>query len=182
MVLYALMDRYKKHKPYKKIIIAVIALALLLGAGAYIYIHNRDSKALNPINYGPPTEQEKQAANEQKQENVERETIDKEPATTKQDAKVIIVDGSQYGETVEIRSYIQNVYEDGGECKAVLSKSGQTSVSATSTAFKDATTTQCGPINIPRTQFNAAGNWDLVITYTSPAHSGMSTKQTVALE
>lgn len=125
----------------------------------------------------PPTKEEQQAADTQKEKNIEREQIDTNNQATKT-AEVVLVDAGQYSDTIEVRAYIANIYEDGGTCTVTFTKDSQT-VTRTSKGFKDATTTQCEPFNIPRSAFPSAGDWQLKISYTSNTSTGASASQAV---
>ncbi|MDB5175748.1 MAG: hypothetical protein JWM81_606 [Candidatus Saccharibacteria bacterium] len=172
----------KKHSSNKKIVIlvAVIVVAALAGTAlAYKNSRHVDSvvRAPNSVDYGGPTKQEQAAGDAQKDANKAREKIDAQtPATTTTPASVILVDSTQYDSTVEIRAYVSNVYEDGGTCTATLT-SGSAKVTKTSTAFKDATTTQCGAIDIARSEFSTAGTWNLTLVYSSPTSTGQATSE-----
>jgi hypothetical protein len=124
------------------------------------------------VNYGPPTDEEKNAGDQQKDINLQKEEDIKNAPTLSQ-AHVFVVDASQYDSTVEVRAFISNAIEDGGTCTVEFSKEGD-SFSRSSTAFKDATTTQCGAITLSRSSFSSAGNWQVRVSYRSATLSGES--------
>jgi hypothetical protein len=175
----------KNTAPWK--VLAVVLVVAALGAGAFVlkdHSKNSDSKisekprAVNSVDYSGPTEEEVASGDKQKAENVER---DNQPNTPPHTANVVVVDGSQYNDTVEVRAYISNIYEDGGECTATLTNNGPT-ITETSKAFKDATTTQCGTIDIPRSKFATAGDWQLLVTYSSASVTGTAAAKTVTIK
>jgi hypothetical protein len=170
----------KKHSTNKKFIILVAAVIVVaLGGVGFAYKNSKhvDSsvRAPNSVDYSGPTKQEATAGDAQKDANKDREKIDTQTPATSQ-ASVVLVDSTQYDNTVEIRGYVSNVYEDGGTCTATLTN-GTAKVTKTSTAFKDATTTQCGAIDIARSEFSTAGTWNLTLVYSSPTSTGQATSE-----
>ena len=166
--------------------LAVVVMALL-ATGIY-FLSNRPSNknaaqedsSSETINMDPPTEEEKAAADQQKDKNINRDETDKNTPPPTKNAQLYITDASQYDDTIEVRAYVSNVYEDNGTCKATFTQGGN-SVSESSTAFKDATTTQCGTINIPRSKFPSSGQWQLVVHYSSSQSSGKTEPQQVTI-
>ncbi len=176
-----------------KVIIAAIIVAVALGGAVFAYSasqnNDADKKAadkaknentVNKVDYGPATDEQKKAGDEQKKENQAQEHSDDVPATTK--AEVVITDATQYDSVVEVRAYTPNVYEDGGTCTAVFKKSGATQVSVSHAAFRDASTTQCGALDIPRSSFGQSGEWSLVVTYNSATSNGSSPVKKVSIK
>jgi GH25 family lysozyme M1 (1,4-beta-N-acetylmuramidase) len=158
----------------KKIILVILLVVAVLITAYFIVIRDNNNQGdkprpTNTINYDGPTEEEKKAGDIQKEADKQRQEINN--SAPPQTANIVIVDSSQYDSTIEIRSYVSNVYEDGGTCKATLTNGSKT-VSKTSTAFKDATTTQCEPIDIPRSEFTSTGDWKLVLSYSSSKIQG----------
>lgn len=169
----------RKKLKNKKIILLIVILVLAIAVGSFLYYKSqRDDSTSDFINYNPPTKSEREAANSQKENNIEREKVDNAPVS--QTAEVMIVDASQYNQTIEVRAYISNIYEDGGTCFVTFTRGGQT-VSRQSKGFKDATTTQCEPFNIPRSEFTATGDWKVTVTYSSSAAKGESNPQTISI-
>lgn len=179
-------------RPSKKLAILLLAIVIVSLASILAFkmanSHNAKSSAttssettVNTVNYDPPTKEEVIAGDEQKDKNVQRDKVNSNTAPPAGSANIVIVDAGQYDNTIEIRSFISNVYEDGGTCTVTFTKDSL-SVSRANTAFKDATTTQCKPINIGRSEFPAAGDWKLVVSYTSPTISGSSTTKTVSIK
>ncbi len=169
----------------KKNLIILAAAVLLVGGGVYAYSRyqsNRDADSgtnINNVDYGPPTPEEQAAGDEQKTENTEKEgNINATPSKT---ANIVLIDANQYFDIFEVRAYISNQYEDGGTCTATFTKDGQT-VRQTSNAFKDASTTQCGALDIARSRFPTVGDWQLIVEYSSPTSSGQTTTQTVTVK
>lgn len=85
-----------------------------------------------------------------------------------------------YGQNVEVRAFASGVIEGNGKCTATFTQGSQT-VAQSSDAFIDATTTQCGVINIPLSSFPGKGTWKLIVTYASPNSTGSYTAGDIVL-
>lgn len=164
------MIKNKKSKtPF--LIAAGIALIVAIGVAAYLLLSPK-STVIDGVNYAPPTEEEKQSANDQKDKNVEREDIDKAPTSpTGKTINLIVSDANQYGDVVEVRAYSRDVFENGGTCTVTFTKDGS-NVTAQSQAFADASTTQCGALDTPRSKFDKSGTWSYELVYSSPTSKG----------
>ena len=114
------------------------------------------------------TEEEKQAGDEVKQQIIEKEKQDK-PSN----ADLVIVDSSQYEDTIEVRAFVANVIED-GTCTVKFARAGF-SFEESVPARADASTTLCTTLNVPRNQFPEAGIWDINIIYSSANYNGTVT-------
>ena len=73
---------------------------------------------------------------------------------------------------VEAGGYLSPVVETGGTCTLALTKDGQT-VTATSPAQADASTTSCGNLAVPRAKLRP-GSWTAVLRYASKTTTGSS--------
>jgi hypothetical protein len=78
---------------------------------------------------------------------------------------------------VEAGGYLSPLVESGGTCTLELTKAGRT-VSHSSRAEPDATTTACGNLAVPRGKLTP-GSWRAVLRYTSPRTTGTSAPTTV---
>lgn len=163
------------------IILAVLSLAAIIAIPVWRNASDssRDANETAPTNtvdYEPPSESEQSAGDKQKETNIKKDEAIKESPDTSQTANVVIVDASQYGDTVEVRAFVSNIYEDAGTCQLTFTQ-GSTTVTHSKTAFKDATTTQCGTFEVPRSEFPAGGEWNVQVTYNSNATSGQATQK-----
>lgn len=162
----------------KYLVLAIIAVAATL---VVLVILSRDESrdltsniSKSGLNLSGPTDEEKQAGDVQKQKQ------EQEPSTrsASNEAKPVITsagqyDNPQYGKVIEVRALVTGVYESGGKCTATL-KLGQAIVTRAVEALQDATTTRCDVVIIPRVEFPTAGEWELVVSYSSAAYSGKS--------
>lgn len=157
--------------------ILIVTLILLIGAPSGVFLLSTNNKISTykqhtntpSINFKPPTKIEQAAGNAQKDINVSKQTSTPEPSQT---ANVVVVDAGQYGQTIEVRAFISNLIKP-GQCTATFTK-GQETITRSSLAAEDATTTQCRPINIDRSSFTSSGAWSLIVSYTSADASGKS--------
>lgn len=179
-----------KQRNTKKTIIITIAL---LAAGVIVAMaaYSLTRPQVQPPEYAPPTKEEAAAGETQKEKNIAKdkavsdaEKVAEGLGATLKNAEVIVTDASYYqydGNAVELRAYIANVYENGGTCTATLTLNGQT-VTVNGAPFKDVSTTQCGAMDIPRSKFPAAGDWQVIVSYTSPTASGHSPPKIISVK
>lgn len=80
--------------------------------------------------------------------------------------------------TVQASGFVAGIIEDGGRCTLTLTQGART-VTATSTAAADATTTTCGRLETP--PGIAAGTWNAVLTYESAHARGASRSMEVTV-
>jgi len=169
------MSVIKTKNNLSKLLLGGLAVLLIIGGIVYgIFYYNKPPA--DGVNYSPPTEQEKQSGNEQKERNIEREKIDNAP---KNDGSVktislTVTDAAQYGDTVEVRAFSRDVYENGGRCTITFTR-GASTVTSQSNAFADASTTQCGALDTARSKFPETGTWSYNLTYTSASSQGNAT-------
>lgn len=164
-----------------------IPVVLIVGIGVWLLTAHNPSRSINnatprtdsektatakssspSINLSPPTDEEKAAGDNQKQEIVKQQ---ESPPTPNNIANVVIVDANQYQDEVEVRAFVGNRIDTDGTCTITIAK-GMTTVTRTKKATADATTTQCGSVDIPRSEFAEGGQWDVTVTYTSGGATG----------
>ena len=183
-------QKSSNNKSYKKLAFILTVLLIIAAGGFLVYKHFYQKK--NNTVYSPPTAEEKQSGNDVKPEIVkmqEQEDSQKkdnseqspgqQPASSS-NATIIITDAGQYDNVVEVRAFVSNRYQD-GTCKITLTKNGLT-VSKTTEAYKDATTTICTNPLFDRSEFKQAGDWQVIVEYTAGNISGKSKPQTVKIE
>jgi hypothetical protein len=121
------------------------------------------TRPVNSIDYGPPTDEEANAGDEQKKIILEKESTNNIPSKT---IDLVIVDASQYGSEIEIRAFVPN-HTENGSCVFLFSKEGQQDIQKTMPATADASTTTCMTLTVPTSEYPVSGKWNLAITYTS---------------
>lgn len=182
------------NKPPKKHLkkVLVVLFIVLLGVGGYfgyryfVQNKNQSQKTTENINYNPPTEQEQQAGDSQKQNITEgQDRFKDQPSSQNQNngtsnqATVVITDAGQYDDVVEVRAFVSNHYQD-GQCTFTLTKNNLV-VKKTTTAFRDVSTTICTNPLFNRNEFAQAGDWQIVVTYTADNVSGTSKPQPITI-
>lgn len=110
----------------------------------------------------------------------ENKTEGSQASTAKQTLPVGISFAGIVDNNVEVRAFISGIIEGNGTCIATFSKDG-VEITESSPAFIDATTSQCEPIQIPKSRFTSSGVWTLVVSYSSTDAEGKSSAMEVDL-
>ncbi|MGH7158054.1 MAG: hypothetical protein ACREGD_03185 [Candidatus Saccharimonadales bacterium] len=177
----------KKRMHTSKRILLCGLVILMVGTAALLFFLNREDRPLTEttatsagatdgrdttINYDPPTEEEKQQAEDHKDE-LAQQAQNQDPNTSNKKEVIISITSATNvsGPTVTITGFAQGIVEDAGTCTATLTKGGDTKT-ATSDGFADANTTQCQPMTMQL----SPGSWQLTLSYNSSSASGSSTK------
>jgi hypothetical protein len=178
----------KSHKIKTRIIkvLPVAIVLLIIGLVGYRLMHsNTDNRSNNEpqsgINYDPPTDEEAQAGDKIKDDvNQKEKQSQNNPDQSdgaKQEASVIITDAGQYDDIIEVRAFIPNHYQD-GTCTITLTKD-TFSVSKSTPAYRDATTTICTNPLFARSEFATPGEWSVTVSYSSSGAQGTSSSETI---
>ena len=161
----------------RSLLIAGAALVVLLSGGVVyaqflkdddppVTTDGTDSVPVSEVNYGPPTETEKQETEAHKKSMAEDNPAP--PQTTPSGKKLVTPYTSSVDNDV-VRAYVSGVIEDGGTCTATASKDSQVK-SGTSIGFADAANTICPPITL-----DLAGlGWNVQVSYSSSTSEGKS--------
>ena len=179
----------KKNKTKRYWLICVVILLLTCSAFAIYFIKNGKFNINNTGDsktYSGPTKEESEAGVRQKEANAEKDKQieESEVDTSLKVASIVITDSSYYqydNDQVEVRAYVSNIYEDSGVCTAVFTL-GDKTVSQDGSSFKDAKTTQCGAMDVARSRFPSAGDWQLVVKYKSSTATGQTDPKTVIIK
>jgi len=175
---------YPKRKNKALIITLIAVFALLLGVSALAYtqkwwpFNGSENHIVDGINYGPPTEEEIENSQNAKKDIIKEDEA-KESESGGANLKKVSVGVSHadmFEGNVEVRAFVSGVVEGTGTCTATLTLSGAQTVTKSSEAFIDASTSQCKPILIPLSAFSKDGEWTLVVNYKSPTSTGESEK------
>ena len=171
-------------------ILFILLVALLVGAVLFYLFKLRDSKTTgsNPpnqnetIDYSPPTVEEKKSGDQKKEEitgndsssgTTSDNSATDSQANSKQDVKPIITSAGQYGDKIEVRAFMPNVYENNGNCTVAFTKDNN-KIERQVEGIQDATTTRCDTVAILREDFPSSGTWTVKVTYNSPSSQGVS--------
>lgn len=156
-------------------ILVFITAFLLLAAGALaIKALNQSTKSGagsggSYVNLNPPTEEEKQQPEARKDELGQPSSPPPVPTPSgKKAVTPIITNASQE----QINTYVPGIFEEGGTCKATLTKGSKT-VTKTSAGFENVSYTSCTPMNLSGS-LTEKGTWSLVVSYSSASAEGKS--------
>lgn len=181
------MKRFNKNKKTLILPLIIAAVLILIGYFAFAYI----SKSVWPFaepattsdseTYSPPTEQEVTDSQDAKKNNAGQEEGTETPEQTPGETISVAIAYADFDQTenaIDIRAFTPDVIEGTGTCTATLTQGGQ-SITRSSKAFIDSTSSQCQPILIPVNDFPASGTWQLVVTYSSEKYKGASSPMNV---
>ena len=173
----------KKFSGRTLVIAAVITLLLGGSAAALYWQTNGDNQSAHTTEtsqtpaeepqFPGPTDQEKQDADAHKDEVVQQQELEANPPTGQKNVTPVITSVSQNGAEIFASGFVPGIFEDGGSCTFTFTKGGA-SVVKTVGAFANASTTSCTNVTATRGEFSQAGNWSLVVTYSSPQAKGAS--------
>ena len=188
-------NQKKQSSKLKKWVIALISLVAisLLAYSAYGYVTkslwpfvepvNKDPapasveyegiKNINEVDYSGPSKEDLDSSQDGKKEATSTQSNE----TTQVNGKRLVSIGVTYAgvtsTNLEIRAFTPSVIEGNGTCKATLTKNSST-VTESSSAFVDTSTSQCNPIFISLDKFKQSGTWRLVLSYSSNTSQGSS--------
>lgn len=184
------MSINKKRLPLQKT--ALIGLAsVLLVAGlvflGYTILSNKDDSSLSSspdssedaediINLDPPTAEDIQRAEDNKDRIVERENATPPttpPANGKKNVTPVITYAGQYGAVVEVGGYTDGVFESSATCTATFTKSSHSLVK-TVNAVQNTNAMDCPVMLANTSEFVEKGTWSVTISYNSATASGIS--------
>jgi hypothetical protein len=181
----------------KKLIVPIVVFLLVFIGAAGFYFTNRENAAVvqapmtplpeEKINYDPPTQEDMQRVDDNKQKIVEAEantpkpsTGPTQPAATPQSTKPIITYAGQYGQEVEVGAYI-NVFEENGNCTATFTK-GSLVVTKSVKSVRGASSTDCPVMSADASEFSQKGTWTVKVNYRSPSTTGVSDPRQVEIK
>jgi hypothetical protein len=159
------MKLHKKQRPSKKIIFTIVAALVVIVSLIMWYLWSRTpqqttgTQPTNTINYNPPTEEEKQAGDKQKEVIVQNQKND--TPTQNPDLRVFIVRTFQDPSGFNIRSEVDGTTT--GDCLITFTKDGQPTVTKTFPVVFEATSSSCQNTPISPSDFSVSGSWNLQI-------------------
>lgn len=162
---------------------------LLLVIGGFLFYKKKSTKStvgtgdrtnVNNINFDPPTDEEKQQAEDHKAELEKKLGSENTNSAPNTDPASVTLTYIRYtGQGVEGAGFV-NVFEEGGTCTLTLTK-GSSKVTAVSQGFTDVNKTTCPPVTIARSQIPQAGEWTVILSYKSETKNGSSAEQKVSV-
>lgn len=183
--MYKIKNTKKKNKNKRKLVITLALILVIVGivAGSIALAKSKSSTSTTPkaeqgsvADVSRPTSEEKNTANKQKQQNIERENLEKSDNTSsngKKSVVPIITFLDQTKENLEAGALISGIYESEGTCTFKAVK-GNTVVVKQTKALKNPTTTDCTPFNVPLNELVPKGAWNITISYSSENAQGTS--------
>jgi hypothetical protein len=171
----------KINIPTKKVLLAALLVILIVGAALGLYFNKTDTNRSNAgqgaseaVNYSPPTEEEKQQADDNKSrlDNDQKTSVTR-TAEGKVSVKPVITYAGQQNGKIEVGSYVPGIFEDGGTCTATFSKDSR-KVSRDVNGVKEGNSTFCPMFNVSASDLQEKGSWTVVVYYNSPNSSGNS--------
>ncbi len=176
-----------KRKSNKKMILAIGGglLVIILGYFAFGYISKSlwpfysssssqtEPRGVNDVDYSPPSAEDS-AGSQTGKNNVTGVNENSQQIDKKTDIIPVAVSFAEVvGSNVEVRAFLPTIIEGNGTCTAKFTKDGLV-VNSLSEAFIDATSTQCEPIYIAKSEFPENGEWTLIVSYQSSTVQGSS--------
>lgn len=117
----------------------------------------------NGVNYNPPTEEEVEQTQQNKDKLAEEGNENGSQETTSSVQAILTRVDATEGSSVEAVGYANGIYENNGTCTYTFTKGSQ-KVVRTTKGEKDASTTLCTPTS---TTLPSMGTWSVSLTYTS---------------
>lgn len=185
---------FKIKRISKKIVIAAVLLIVIIALGTYFLLHkqkNSEQPAGNtdqaqqepPINFSPPTAEDVQRADENKERIIKDEqskaTNPSAPAGAKA-VKPTITYAGQYGNQAEVGAYVSGIFEDGGTCQAIFQKGSQKFTKQV-TAVRGANSVDCPVMSAAISEFKEKGSWTVSVSYSSANASGQSDPRQIGI-
>lgn len=174
------MRTKKRNKVLKSLLLASLILVAASAGFWGVTRLNSDGPKSSPtkgasnVDLSPATEEEIKDSEQHKDAAVNNEDI--KISSSKRKIQPVIVDAGQYGNQIEVRSYISGIVESGGVCTATFTH-GTSTFTRQSTGTSDATTTLCPKITLQKEDFPVSGTWSVTIAYLSNAAYGNSSNK-----
>lgn len=179
--------KIKSSRRLSKKMIVLLIVIVLLATGAAGYFFFKDSlfpQTKTSVDYSAPTDEEKQGEETTEQTFPSDETGTDEPnlppdpnTSTPSPVGVEITAANQNGSTLMVRALIQTV-ESGGTCTLKMERNGHKTTTLTAPAQPSSSSTTCQGFNVDVAPL-AAGEWDLVVEYSSKAKKGKASQKVV---
>jgi hypothetical protein len=162
-------------------VVAVIACAALVVVGLELTDTTHlfhEAKVRNGINYGPPTDTEKQDSDSHKDNIPPNNTGDTNSDNTTGAKKSVtpeITTFRQGSTDFTVNGFVNGVVESDGTCTLTMTLASDATQKVTSsrTGEANSSNTTCGEISIPLSKLHA-GTWNTTLTYNSATAAGVS--------
>ncbi len=174
--------RTKSSRKYFLICMLVLAAAILAIGGLKIYNDHKttpepSTTGASGVNYAPPTEEDKKEVDQHKADLGDQQSSTGQSSNSQKKSVTPVITSA---DSSAIKAYVPGVFEDGGICTATLTK-GSTTLTKSSTGFKNVSYTTCPPMKLASGELSA-GTWSVVVSYSSDAAQGTSTSSTIEVK
>jgi len=169
----------------KLILLAALVIAAILGGAIYLYRDNLgitgSKDASSNIDYSPPSDEQREGEKtaEQQTDNSDTSGDKTNSPDTHTSVGVEITSANQNGNTLQIRTLVQLVTND-GTCTITLTKEGSDSIKKSATIQAATTYSICQGFNISTSDMTP-GVWNIALAFENSSHSG-STTSTVEIK
>lgn len=174
-----------KHPKFsKKTVFIVVCLVVLAMAVFAFQARQNENIGGNPnttvedgtyVNLDPPTEQELSDTEKHKDDLLKQSEQSSNTSTGSKKVTPVITGANGQ----QINAFVPGVFEEGGSCKATLTK-GTEVVTKTSAGFENVSYTSCTPIDVSGSL--GSGSWSVIVSYSSSSASGQSESKTFTVD
>ncbi len=191
-IVIILMLSLNKPKNKKKLLSAlplIIVAAAVIAGGLYLLIaqplkkseNETNTAPTNTINYDPPSEEEKTTSDAKKDEIIDNiNSGDSTPNETDVVVTITRADQAGAGQPLNIRAFIDGTKT--GQCKVIISKSGQSTVEKSFPVVFEGTGSSCQNADIDAGEFSTGGEWTLTISVVTGSGQSKATDQKVTID
>lgn len=186
------MLKKNKNKKVISIIVSVVLVLALIVSGVITYKYSNRQKITatksedkiqqsggSKIDLSPPTTEEKQAS-EANKDHIVQQAESSQPATTSS-VKPAITYAGQYNNQVEVGAYVSGVLESDGVCITTLSKDSE-KITKQVVAVQNINSMDCPVAIIARSEIPSAGAWAATVQYKSAKYNGTSDQREVGVK
>ncbi len=165
-----------------------MATVLVIGGVSSLYLRQRRNNAASTttptpsedfINLDPPTEEDTQRVEDNKQKIVDQQGSQPTPPAGAT-VKPVITYAQQYGQVVEVGAEVP-VFENGGTCTATFTL-GAATVTKTVQAVTNVNRVNCPVMAAEASEFYPKGSWSVTVGYKSASTSGTSDSRLVEVK
>lgn len=170
------MSKNKKISILLFILLLSSVLGFMVINGKLFTDENTSPDVTDRVNLEPPTQEETEQGNSQKEAILNREIAvenNTQSSGTKRPVSPQITYADDYGEVIEVAAIVNGVFEDDGTCKATFSHE-QYSFEKTISAVASSSSMSCPTIKVPQSDFSVLGTWQITVEYVSTSSSGKS--------
>lgn len=182
-------SKQKRFKNKKRLAIISVACALVIAGLVYLGVGWNNKSNNNTNTDQTQTKQQAQTEVEQTKEEAANQSTaptttpstdpkkDDNTSTPKPTSLKPVITFAGYKDStkkeIEISSFVPNVYENGGTCTITATYSG-TSLTETSTGYKNSNYTSCTKVFIATDRFGGATKISVTVNYKSSSGEGTS--------